>query len=87
MGIYGTRIYTPDLAHGDRAHWGQAFSGGFVFTDGAFQAIAVADIAAHHLHSLEEAGAYEFTLRHPVAHQADHVGAGLVQAASEPGAH
>src|SRR5262249_47482438 len=56
----------------------------FVFTEGALDQIAVAYIAAHHIHALEGAAAHQLALWHPIADEADDAGAGLFQAARQP---
>ena len=51
-----------------------------VFAQGPQQQLLVADIAAHDLDLVEQPGAHQLRLRHPIAHQTDHIGAQREQA-------
>ena len=57
-----------------------------VLAERALEQRAVADVAADHADPLEQAGADQLALGHPVAQQADHVGAELDQAPHQPAA-
>ena len=60
---------------------------GFVFADGSFQQIAIAEIPTHDFDTVDGMRPHQLTLRHPIAHQADHIGAGFHQTAGQPGSH
>ena len=55
-----------------------------VLAEHALEQRLVAHVAAHHADPLQQACADQLALRHPVAEQADHVGAELDQTPHEP---
>ena len=57
-----------------------------VFAQGALEQVLVADIAAHDLDPIDQAGPHQLALRHPVADQAHHIRAALQQAPYQPAA-